>query len=87
MKTNEALGSFSRFKTSVEQATDYIENFDILETINNVGNDEIPLVDGRVPASALAKVKAGKRVAIDVTYKRTGSNEIKSTSSVLKVVP
>jgi hypothetical protein len=52
-----------------------------------VGNDEIPLVDGRVPASALAKVKAGKRVAIDVTYKRTGSNEIKSTSSVLKVVP
>lgn len=41
MKTNEALGSFSRFKTSVEQATDYIENFDILETINNVGNDEV----------------------------------------------
>jgi len=51
-----------------------------------VGNEEIPLVDGRVPASALAKVKAGKRVAIDVTYKRTGSNEIKTASSVLKVV-
>lgn len=41
MKNNEALGSFSRFKSSVEQATEYIENFDILETINNVGNDEI----------------------------------------------
>jgi len=51
-----------------------------------VGNEEVPLVDGRVPASALAKVKAGKRVAIDVTYKRTGSNEIKTASSVLKVV-
>jgi site-specific DNA-methyltransferase (adenine-specific) len=41
VKNNEAIDSFSRFKTSVEQATDYIENFDILETINNVGNDEV----------------------------------------------
>ena len=28
------------FKT-IEEAQDYIENFDILETINNVGNDEV----------------------------------------------
>lgn len=39
--TNEALNAEKKFKTSVEEAQDYIENFDILETINNVGNDEV----------------------------------------------
>lgn len=39
--TNDALNAEKKFKTSVEEAQDYIENFDILETINNVGNDEI----------------------------------------------
>lgn len=51
-----------------------------------MGNDEIPFTGDRVPAAAIAKMKAGKRVAIDVTYKRTGgSPEI--ASGVLKVVP
>ncbi|MFA6825187.1 MAG: Eco57I restriction-modification methylase domain-containing protein [Bacteroidales bacterium] len=39
--TNEALDAEKKFKTSVEEAQEYIENFDILETINNVGNDEV----------------------------------------------
>jgi site-specific DNA-methyltransferase (adenine-specific) len=40
-RKNEALGAEKKFFTSVQQAKDYIENFDILETINNVGNDEV----------------------------------------------
>lgn len=40
-KTNEALNAEKKFRTSVEEAQEYIENFDILETINNVGNDEV----------------------------------------------
>jgi len=38
---NEALSAEQKFMSSVEEAYEYIENFDILETINNVGNDEI----------------------------------------------
>jgi site-specific DNA-methyltransferase (adenine-specific) len=38
---NEALNAERKYLTSVEEASQYIENFDILETINNVGNDEI----------------------------------------------
>ena len=38
---NAALKAESKFKTSVQEAQDYVENFDILETINNVGNDEV----------------------------------------------
>lgn len=38
---NGALSAEKKFKSSVEEAYEYIENFDILETINNVGNDEI----------------------------------------------
>lgn len=40
-KTNDALNAEKKFRTSVEEAQEYIENFDILETINNVGNDEV----------------------------------------------
>ncbi len=40
-KKNEALEAESEYRTAVESATDYIENFDILETITNVGNDEV----------------------------------------------
>jgi len=39
--TNEALNAEKKYKTSIEEAQEYIENFDILETINNVGNDEV----------------------------------------------
>lgn len=38
---NEALKAEQKHKTAVESAYDYIENFDILETITNVGNDEV----------------------------------------------
>ena len=41
MFKNEALTAEQKFRTSVEEAQEYIENFDILETINNVGNDEV----------------------------------------------
>ncbi len=41
IKKNEALEAESEYRTAVESATDYIENFDILETITNVGNDEV----------------------------------------------
>lgn len=40
-KKNDALEAENRYKTAVESANDYIENFDILETITNVGNDEV----------------------------------------------
>ncbi|MGM9880765.1 MAG: Eco57I restriction-modification methylase domain-containing protein [Bacilli bacterium] len=38
---NDALEAEKEYRTAVESATDYIENFDILETITNVGNDEV----------------------------------------------
>lgn len=38
---NEALMAEEKYKSAVESASDYIENFDILETITNVGNDEV----------------------------------------------
>lgn len=38
---NNALESEKKYRTAVETASDYIENFDILETITNVGNDEV----------------------------------------------
>ena len=40
-KRNEALEAEGEYKTAVEDAYDYVENFDILETITNVGNDEV----------------------------------------------
>lgn len=38
---NEALSAEKEYKTAYESANEYIENFDILETITNVGNDEV----------------------------------------------
>ena len=38
---NEALEAEDEYKSAVEEAYDYIENFDLLETITNVGNDEV----------------------------------------------
>lgn len=38
---NDALKAEQEHKTAVESAADYVENFDILETITNVGNDEV----------------------------------------------
>ena len=38
---NEALKAEEKYKTALEAANDYIENFDLLETITNVGNDEV----------------------------------------------
>lgn len=40
-KKNEALDAENEYRTAVEEAYDYVENFDILETITNVGNDEV----------------------------------------------
>lgn len=41
MSENEAIKTYEQYRSSVEEATDYIEHFDILETITNVGNDEV----------------------------------------------
>ena len=38
---NDALRAEDEHRSAVENAYDYIENFDILETITNVGNDEV----------------------------------------------
>lgn len=38
---NDALEAENKYKTAVESANEYIENFDILETLTNVGNDEV----------------------------------------------
>ena len=40
-KNNDALLAEEQYKTAIEDAYDYVENFDILETITNVGNDEV----------------------------------------------
>lgn len=40
-KSNQALEAERRYRTAVEEANDFIENFDLLETITNVGNDEV----------------------------------------------
>ena len=40
-RINEALEAEGEYRTAVEEAYDYVENFDILETITNVGNDEV----------------------------------------------
>lgn len=40
-KKNEALEAEEEYRGAVESAYDYVENFDILETITNVGNDEV----------------------------------------------
>lgn len=38
---NEALSGEKQHLTLIQDAAEYIENFDILETITNVGNDEV----------------------------------------------
>jgi len=53
----------------------------------SIGNETIPFSGDRVPASVVAKIKAGKKIAIDVTYKRTGTATPSIASGVLKVVP
>ena len=40
-KKNDALEAEKEYRTTVESAADCIQNFDILETITNVGNDEV----------------------------------------------
>ena len=40
-KKNEALEAAHDERTAVEEAYDYVEHFDILETITNVGNNEV----------------------------------------------
>ena len=37
----EAIETYRKYKTKVEQTAEYVEHFDILETITNVGNDEV----------------------------------------------
>lgn len=41
IERNEALEAENKYQSAVESANEYIENFDILETITNVGNDEV----------------------------------------------
>ena len=41
MSKNEALEAQDRYRSQVEKTAEYVEFFDILETINNVGNDEV----------------------------------------------
>lgn len=38
---NEALTAKEKYQSAVESAYDYVEHFDLLETITNVGNDEV----------------------------------------------
>ena len=38
---NEALAAEKKHLTLLEDAAEYLEHFDILETITNVGNDEV----------------------------------------------
>lgn len=38
---NDALEAQKKYESDVDKTQDKIENFDILETITNVGNDEV----------------------------------------------
>ncbi len=40
-----------------------------------------------IPASAVAKIKPGKKVGIDIVYQRIGSSKKETTSGTLKVTP
>ncbi len=40
-KNNVALDAEEQYKSNVQRTAEYVERFDILETINNVGNDEV----------------------------------------------
>jgi len=51
------------------------------------GDNEASFTGSKVPPSAIEKVKVGKKVAIEVSYKRSGSNEIKVATEILKVTP
>ena len=41
VRKNEALEAEEKYKSNVEKTAEYVEFFDILETITNVGNDEV----------------------------------------------
>lgn len=41
MRKNEALDAENRYKSDVEKTAEYVEFFDILETLTNVGSDEV----------------------------------------------
>jgi gliding motility-associated protein GldM len=51
------------------------------------GDNESNFTGSKVPPSAIEKVKVGKKVAIEVSYRRSGSNEIKVATEILKVTP
>lgn len=50
------------------------------------GNETVGFTGDRVGADAIAKIKAGKKISVDVSYKRVGSNEVKVATATLKVV-
>ena len=41
MSENDALKALEEYRSQVEDTEEYIERFDILETVTNVGNDEV----------------------------------------------
>jgi len=51
------------------------------------GDNEFSFTGSKVPPSLIEKVKVGKKVAIEVSYRRSGSNEIKVATDILKVTP
>jgi gliding motility-associated protein GldM len=51
------------------------------------GDNEYSFTGAKVPPSLIDKVKVGKRVGIEVSYKRSGSNDIKVAADILKVTP
>lgn len=61
-------------------------SFNVLGGSIVMGNDEYNFVGDRIPASLIENIQPGKRVAINVTYKRDGGNP-SIASGVLMVVP
>lgn len=51
------------------------------------GDNEFSFTGPKVPPSLIEKVKVGKKVAIEVSYRRSGSTEIKVATDLLKVTP
>jgi hypothetical protein len=51
------------------------------------GQDEFNFTGSKVSPSLIEKVKVGKRVTIEVSYKRVGTNDVEVATEILKVSP
>jgi hypothetical protein len=62
-------------------------SFNVLGGSLTVGNNEYSFTGNIIPASLIKNAKPGQNVAIEISYKRAGSDSVQLASGLLKVVP